>query len=118
MVDDLINLINVTVCEENISGLGTGGFNMVDAILFLFGSCEFVLFDKPRFVILDGASANKSGLAAAIHYKTVNVIAGLVFVKQNFAAYKRIQVFFCFLVNFFTMNIDGFGQVDFAFSDM
>jgi len=95
-----INFFNIPVGQKNITGLCTACFYMIDAILFLFGPRKFMFLYNVIFIIIYGAAANQAGLAAAIHYELVDVVAGLVFPEQYFLSYKCVQVFFCLFIYF------------------
>ncbi len=116
--NEFVQLRNIAVSEEYITGLCTGGFDMIDAVLFFFRAGELMFFDEVLFIIINGAAAYESSLAASIHDELINIVAGFFFAEEGAAADEVLQVFFRLIINGLRMYVNVIRQIDFGFGDM
>ena len=65
---------------------------MINAVLLLDGAGEFVFFDAALDIIIHCGAAHQTGLGAAIHDQSVNVIMRAIILHQNVFRTETLQI--------------------------
>ena len=117
-LNDCGNFAFGAVGEENRTCVGVAVINMVDSVRLLVRSCQLMLFDDAVNIIVNRNTADKTRLASAVHYLTVNIEIIVFVLLADSVADKLIEIFSCFEINLLRIEVGSFGQIYFSLVNM